>query len=76
MKGIDPAKQMRYQQTRLPVFEWEQEKENAGAFSWTVATYPTPALAAEARMTLEEYWQQIIGACFLDDPDPQEGDPS
>jgi aminopeptidase len=70
MNGIDPAKQMRHQQSRMPVFDWEQEKENAGKFSWTVATYPTPALAAEARMTIEEYWQQVINACFLELEDP------
>jgi len=70
MDGIDPAKQMRHQRSRLPVVEWEQEKENVGKFSWTLATYPTPALAAEAKMSLEEYWQQVIKACFLELEDP------
>jgi aminopeptidase len=27
-------------------------------------------MAAEAGMTLEEYWAQIINACYLDQPDP------
>ena len=30
----------------------------------------TEAMAAEARMSLEEYWQQIVKACFLEDADP------
>jgi aminopeptidase len=70
MDGIDPSKQMRHQRSRMPALEWEQEKENAGEFSWTVATYPTPALAAEARMSIEEYWQQVIKACFLELENP------
>jgi aminopeptidase len=70
LDGIDPARQMRHQQSRRPVFEWEREKENRGDFSWTVAAYGTPGVAAEAGLSIEEYWQQIIKACFLDLEDP------
>ena len=28
-------------------------------------------MAAEAGLSLEGYWEQIIQACFLDDPDPK-----
>ncbi len=49
---------------------WEQEKENRGEYSWTVAAYGTPGMAAEAGMSVEEYWAQIIKACFLDQEDP------
>jgi aminopeptidase len=66
LQGIDPAKQMLHRQSRLPVMEWEQEKENRGAFSWAIALYGTPELAAEARMSVEEYWEEITKACFLD----------
>ncbi len=70
LDGIDPAKQMRREQSRLPVRLWEQEKENRGEYSWTVAGYATPGMAAEARMSVEEYWAQITKACFLDQEDP------
>jgi aminopeptidase len=70
LDGIDPSRQMLHRQSMLPVLEWEQEKENQGRFSWTVALYGTEALAAEARMSIEEYWEQIIKACFLEDSDP------
>ncbi len=70
LDGVDPTKQMRRQQAMRPVREWEQLKENRGEFSWTVVTYGTPGLAAEAGLSLEQYWEQIISACFLDDPDP------
>jgi aminopeptidase len=70
LDGVDPAKQMTHRRSRLPVLEWEQEKENRGEFSWAIALYGTPELAAEARMSLEEYWDEIIKACFLDEEDP------
>ena len=70
LDGIDPAKQMLHRQSLMPVLDWEQEKENEGRFSWTVALYGTEALAAEARMSIEEYWEQIINACFLAEEDP------
>ncbi len=70
LSGIDAAKQMRHQQSRKRVQDWEQEKENRGEFSWTVTTYGTPGMAAEAGLTIEEYWEQIIKACFLDLEDP------
>jgi len=53
-----------------PLLDWRGEKENAGRFSWTLGLYGTPAMAAEAQMGLEEYWEQIIHACFLDAEDP------
>ena len=36
LDGVDPAKQMRHQQSRRPVHDWEQEKESRGEFSWTI----------------------------------------
>jgi len=32
--------------------------------------YATQAMADEVNMTLEEYWQEIIQACFLNESDP------
>jgi aminopeptidase len=68
--GIDPAKQMLREQSRKRIRDWEQEKENRGEFSWAIASYGTPGMAAEAGMSIEEYWAQIIKACFLDIDDP------
>ena len=48
-----------------PAMDWRTEKENAGRFTWTLGLYGTAAMAAEAGLTEEEYWQQIIDACFL-----------
>ena len=70
MRDADPQKMMRAQRALLPLVQWRQEKENAGELTWTIGMWGTEGMASEARMPLEEYWQQIIGACFLDDPDP------
>jgi aminopeptidase len=46
------------------------EKEMVGLFSWTLGMWGTQEYADEAGMSLEEYWQQIIQACYLDQNDP------
>jgi aminopeptidase len=70
MKGVDPQKMMRHQATYMPLMEWRQEKEATGLLHWTIGLWGTEAMAAEAGATIEQYWEQITKACFLDDPDP------
>jgi aminopeptidase len=70
LEGIDPQKIMLRSQSQKKAKEWRDAKENAGKFTWTLALYGTPAMAQEAGMSLSEYWDQIIKACFLDFPDP------
>jgi aminopeptidase len=70
LDAVDPAKIMRQGAAMRPLLDWRGEKENAGRFSWTLGLYGTPAMAAEAGMSLEQYWEQIVHACFLDVEDP------
>lgn len=70
LKDVDPAKIMLRNKVAKPVMDWFNEKENKGKFTWVVALYGTQALAKEAKLSLEQYWQQIIQACFLDEIDP------
>jgi aminopeptidase len=70
LDSVDPAKIMRRGAAMRPLLDWRGDKENAGLFSWTLGLYGTPAMAAEAQMSSEEYWEQIIHACFLDAEDP------
>ncbi len=70
LESVDPARIMR-RGAALELFQdWRGEKENEGRFSWTLGLYGTEAMAAEASMSLEDYWGQIIDACFLDSEDP------
>lgn len=70
LEGIDPNKIMVRQKSMRAIKKWLDKKENAGKYTWTLALYGTEAMAREAGMTLDEYWDQIIKACFLDDEDP------
>jgi aminopeptidase len=69
-EGVDPAQKAKRAPATAKVWELRGPKERAGLLHWTIVLWGTEALAAEAKMTLEEYWEQIINACFLDDPDP------
>jgi aminopeptidase len=71
LRDIEPAKLMARQRAFGPMVEWQTAKENAGRFTWTVALYGTEAMAAEAGLSLEAYWQEIIKGCFLDQADPK-----
>lgn len=70
LKGIHPEKIMKRGLAFKPFMDWRNEKENKGKFSWTIALYGTPAMAKEAGLTEKEYWDQIIKACFLNEPNP------
>ena len=70
MADVDPQKMMRRQAAQMPMMAWRQEKEAAGLLHWTIGLWGTAGMAAEAGLSLEQYWQQIIRACFLDDGDP------
>jgi aminopeptidase len=69
-RDIDPQRILRTRRAQLPRVEWQQEKELDGGLTWTVGLYGTEAMAAEAGLTIEEYWGEVIAACFLDEEDP------
>ncbi len=71
LEGVDPKKIMARGEATKFVFDLRSKKESAGKFTWTLALYGTEAMAKEAQMTLKEYWDQIIKACYLNYPDPK-----
>lgn len=70
LETVEPQKLISRSLAMKPYRDWRETKENDGKFTWTLALYGTPAMAAEVGMTEEEYWGQIISACYLNDPDP------
>lgn len=70
LKGVPSDKIMLAQKSAKYYMDARHEKENAGKLTWTLALFGTAAMAAEAGMDIEEYWNQIILACFLDKEDP------
>lgn len=72
LKGIDPKKIMTRGKVHKPYYDWKRDKENRKEFTWTLGLYGTQAMANEAGLSLEDYWQEIINACFLDNEKPVE----
>lgn len=72
LSNADPKKVILTSHSTKKYREWLDQKEDAGKFTWTLCLYGTEGAAREANMTLDEYWEQISRACFLDDPDPIE----
>jgi len=70
LDGVDPHKLMATGILAKRYRDLLTAKEQKGQFTWTLALYGTEAGAREAKMTPEEYWQQIIDACYLEDDDP------
>ena len=70
LTDVDPAKIMRARDSRKKYQEWLTDKEQAGNYTWTIGLWGVEAKAKLVGLSLEEYWQQIINACFLDAADP------
>lgn len=70
LKDIDPKRITKALIARKPFRDILFRREEMGAFGWTLCTLPTPALAKHAQLSLKEYTQQIVKACYLDVPHP------
>src|SRR3954451_11658689 len=64
LASTDPARIARVARARKPIREATLSKR------WCTTLWPTPALAAEAGMTEDEYGAFVERALFLDQPDP------
>lgn len=67
---VDPAKIIKARDAKKKYIEWRSEKEVKGKFTWVLALWGVQAKADEVGLPIDEYWQQIIEACFLDADDP------
>lgn len=70
LEGLPAAKISRMLSARAPYMQMREKKEQQGKLSWSLCLYGTPSMAAEAGISLEEYWEQIIEACYLREEDP------
>jgi len=70
LDGVDPSKIMKRIKSSKEYRNLRDKKENEWKFSRTGCMYGTKAMADEAWLSLEEYRNQIISACFLDELDP------
>lgn len=70
LKEVDPTRIGQAAVARKFMRDIMEKREIAGDFSWTLCVYPTKAYAEAAGLGMEEFKQQIIRACFLDQEDP------
>ena len=67
---IDPSKMMKRIKANRKFRDLRDKKEREWKFSRTICMYGTQAMADEAWLSLEEYRNQIIDACFLNHQNP------
>lgn len=53
-----------------PLRDIEGKREQSGDSGWTLCMMPTKALAKQAKMSVKEYSEEIIKACYLDKKNP------
>lgn len=70
LDGIDSSKMMKRIKANKFYRDLRNKKEREWKFSRTICMYWTQAMADEAWLQLEEYRNQIIDACFLNEKDP------
>ncbi|GAB6888455.1 aminopeptidase [Desulfothermus okinawensis JCM 13304] len=71
LKDVDPGKIGRSLISRKFLRDILDERENKGLFSWTLCLMPTDELAKNAGLSISEYTDQIIKACYLDYEEPE-----
>ena len=70
LSDVDPRKISKALVSRKPLREILEKREEVGAFGWTLCMLPTPELAKRSGLTMRQYTNQIIKACYLDRSDP------
>ena len=70
LEGLPAFKISRLNSARAPYMKMREKKEQDGKLSWSLCLYGTQSMADEAGLSLEEYWEQIIEACYLREEDP------
>ncbi len=70
LSSVDPDRIGRALVARKIYREIMNKREDQGAYSWTLCTLPTEELARQARLSLKDYTDQIVRACYLDKRDP------
>lgn len=70
LKNVDPKKIIMANSQKQALRKWLFNKEDQGKLTWSLCLYATVGMAKEAGLTIEEFWQEIINACYLGFDDP------
>ncbi len=70
LSKVDPRKIGKTLIARKPLRDILNKREAQGAFGWTLCILPTKEFAKQAKLSLKEYTNQVIKACYLDKSNP------
>jgi aminopeptidase len=70
LRDIDPKRIGIALVARKPLRDILQKREERGSYGWTLCALPTEELAKQAKLSLRQYANQVIRACYLDQADP------
>lgn len=73
LRHIDPRKISKAALARKPLRDILWDREDRGAFGWTLCMVPTQGAADTAGISLKQYTSQVVKACYLDMADPVKG---
>ncbi len=72
LTSIAPEKKQRRMRAMKPYTETVVRRWQSGQYRWVGTAYPTPALAQEAHMSLDEFAEFVFEAAKLNEPDPSQ----
>lgn len=67
---VDPSRMGKSAVARKFIRDIMDLREQNGQLGWTLCSCPTKAMADAAGLSIEEFSEQIVKACYLDDDDP------
>ena len=70
LSQIDPKKIGKVTVTRKPLRKILDKREEQGKYSWTLCMVPTHEFAKKAKLSMDQYIEQVAKACNLDKRDP------
>jgi aminopeptidase len=70
LSGIDPQKMAWHSAARRHLMKTMMQRSASGSLRWTIAPFPTNAMAQDADMSLSDYADFVFGACMPDLNDP------
>jgi aminopeptidase len=70
LQDIDSARIAKTMIARKPLKDIMFKREEEGNLGWTLCTLPTPQVAKHAGMSLRQYTDQVIKACYLNAKNP------